>query len=413
MHISVPMVYVLFGSTGDLAQKKIVPALLALFSDGRVNKDFLIIAFSRRKWTDQEYRNFIKPALESNKSIPVKVLEDFLAHITYTEGTFEDKEAFNKIKEKITEFSNSGDLKDQEMQVIYHLAVRPDAYAVVSGNIGSTGLDFKKNKNIKAKLLIEKPFGHDAKTAAVLEAKLDKCFNDEQIFRIDHYLAKLGLQDLIATRKADHALESTLNNTYVESIIVRMHEKIDIEGRGEFYDTVGALRDTGQNHVLEMLASFAMDLDTPVHVNRAEVLSALKLITPETASKHVTVGQYESYLKEKDVPTGSRTETYFKVITEIENERWKGVEVILESGKGMKEKRNEVEVNFKDSSKKVFDIEKGSKKDAYEILIEKAFINDEDYFVGKDEIEASWKFIDSIRNNLDKLELKIYKKGEI
>jgi glucose-6-phosphate 1-dehydrogenase len=415
MNTHPPLIFVLFGATGDLAQKKILPALLALFSDKLLPKDLSIIAFSRRSWTNKEYHDFIRPSLEVKKIYSQEIIEEFLQHVTYTRGTFDEQEAYMNLKEKINNLiKNSKNILPA--QVLYHLAVQPEFYELIAEKLAEIHLQYTSQENISSKLLVEKPFGHNKESAQKLENHLEQYFAEQQIFRIDHYLAKQGLLDLLNTRKSNKDLESRLNSKYVASIHVKFLEKIGIEGRGEFYDSTGALKDVGQNHVLEMLATLAMDLpngndkNNSIQDTRAAVLQDLKKVLPKTINQINVMGQYKEYSEETDVSAGSRTETYFKITTEILSERWKDVPVTLEGGKHMSEKRSEVEIIFKDNSRIIFNIEKSEDKprDAYEILILKALESDKDYFAGIEEIIASWEFIDSVIENKDKIKLEMY-----
>ncbi|MBX4198120.1 hypothetical protein KW782_02175 [Candidatus Parcubacteria bacterium] len=396
-----PITFVLFGATGDLAQKKIVPALLGLFKAGIMPQGSRIIAFSRRPWTDDDYRHFIAPSLESVRDISEQDKKIFLSTLYYVQGTFDDKAAYERLKSTIN-----------NTQVLFHLAIQPEFYEIVFTQLGQLGVVKQDSK-----ILIEKPFGSNIETALQLEKVLQNYFHEDQMYRIDHYLAKDGLWNIIETRKQDEALESRLNARFVQSVEVRLFEKIDIQGRGEFYETIGALRDVGQNHVLEMLAVSAMDLpETIISMPQARA-DALKNLKP---GKLLMRGQYEGYRHEQDVKPESQTETYFKIETEHHNKRWLGVPFIIEGGKALDEKKAEVVISFKNGNEKVFNIDDGKRLvprslsgvgDAYEILIEKALEGDKNYFVSIDEIIASWKFIDEVLKNVSTVPLTFYKKG--
>lgn len=372
-----------------------MPALMHLYTSGKLSQSSTFVAFSRREWQDSDYHTFIKPSLEKSQA-DLHVVGQFLKRVIYVKGTFDESASYTKLKEII-----------KEKEALYHLAIQPEFYETVFNELGKAGLHHEQ-----AKIIIEKPFGHDHTSAKKLEKTLGKYFTEEQTYRIDHYLGKQGLIDLIEERKKDTELENMLNAEHIGRIEATMFEDIDIKGRGEFYERIGALRDVGQNHVLEMLAAVVMEIPKSVEEGpqaRAEVLHKLKKLTAER--KHqIERAQYEEYRSEQDVQLQSDAETYFKVQTEIESYRWAGVEIVLQAGKAMPKKVSNVIITFKDGNQKTFEIRDGA-RDAYEILIEKAILGDKVFFVSIDEVLASWEFIDSVRAQFENIELKFYKKG--
>ncbi len=374
--------YVLFGATGDLALKKIIPSLMALYRDKKLPPDFLFVAFSRRAWTDADYHSFILPILQSKKFSP-EIIFEFLKHTVYVQGVFNEPIGYKKIQEKIVEFF---DMTLEEIDVLYHLAVQPEFFEVITHNIN----------NPAGKVLIEKPFGNDTSSAQILENKLEALFAENNIFRIDHYLAKPGLQALINERLTNSSFEERLNNKHVSQIKISLSETIGIEDRGEFYDSVGALRDVGQNHCMAMLATVTMDISQNFQHARAKVLHSLIF-----DKNSVKLEQYPGYKKEHGVKSDSTTETYFYLEAEIMNSRWENVPVIIEAGKMMKEKKSEIAITFQDGSLKIFNLDTMGdiSHDAYEVLIAKAQDGDKNYFAGIEEIIASWRFFDEIIKN--------------
>lgn len=400
--------YVVFGATGDLAQRKIMPALCALYGDeygeGILPADMQIIAFSRRPWSDDEYRNFITPALSkfSEQRFSMEQIEKFLAHVVYVQGMFDDSSGFKKILEMI-----SG------RRAFFHLAIQPEFYTAVIMQLQGVGLT--------GNILIEKPFGHDAKSAEELETLLEASFpNDsegEHIFHIDHYLGKKGLEEFIHERETNHSFENRLNNKNVESIEVHFFETIDIAGRGEFYDAVGALRDVGQNHVLTMLATTLMDVEedgtSHAEVRAGARTQVLRALAP---TARVVLGQYEGYRNEPGVAENSKTETYFEIETSCTLARWSGVKITLAGGKALLEKRSDIVITFTDGTQKIVDIDapkiNASKNpDAYETIIRAALASDQAYFQSFAEVRAAWDFIDSILTVRDRHELHSYEKN--
>lgn len=384
-----PLSFVLFGATGDLAQRKIVPALLNLYTHQKLPQEFTLLAFSRRPWSDEDYRTFITPSLQ-NKNIPQETIESFLKHIVYVEGTFDTQESYTRLKNKI-----------YFPQIIYHLAVQPEFYKHIIEGIG-------KEKN-NGRIIIEKPFGKDTPSAARLAEVLHQYFSQDQIYLIDHYLAKPGA---LALENSREYLDTSKS---IESVRVRILESIDIAGRGEFYDTIGALRDVGQNHALEMAAL----IGTSSSHSREEFLENIKPLSISDLQENVTFGQYEGYTQEKDVAPDSTTETYFEIGFEVDDTKWKDVKFIIEGGKALGKKVSEIIITYKDKTQKIINLEEPveqpneniSLRDAYEVLIEEVIREDKHHFVSINEVQAAWKFITPILEHKEKVPLKIYKKG--
>ncbi len=379
-----PLTFVLFGATGDLSQRKILPALFKLYEKGFFPTGSNIIAFSRREWSDEQYRAFVEPIF---KGVDTEKVKDFLNIIQYVSGTFESLDGYTKLKGKIT---NS--------HLIVHMAIKPDAHTQVIQGLSNAG--------IKGKLLIEKPFGHDSVSALKLEEELEKYVECKNIYRIDHYLGKKGLDEVLRKRKEDEKFLLSLDKEYMDSIRFRLVESLDIEGRGEFYDTVGAMLDVGQNHVLSMVSSFFVDAAASKNIcgARAEVLKQMNLISTDR-------GQYSGYVDEKNVGENSQTETYFKVELNYEQEKWNGVHIVLEGGKALVEKRSDITIRYKDGSEYVFDIERPKKPDAYEVVLQAAIEGDISRFVCTDEMMASWRLTDEIKTKMKEVDLKVYEKG--
>lgn len=391
-----PFIFTLFGSTGDLTQKKVMPALYKLFREGRLASSFYVVAFSRRSWSDEEYRKFIKPYLEQHASAK---LEEFLTHIIYAEGHFQDAASFATLTALIHK-------KEQEIgtaEKLFYLAVQPEFYNDIVTNLAATNII----SSPQSKILVEKPFGHDEASARVLEATFEKYITAQQLLRIDHYLAKEGLRMLSASKQHDANLQQKLNAQHVQKISVRVFEKIGIEGRGDFYEKVGALMDVGQNHMMEMLATFLASPDTQDFPHaRAKALQSLSLVGKPL------FGQYEGYLNEPEVLPESQVETYFTLELASSLPEWKGVPIIMEAGKAMAEKRADIVVLFKDGSEMVFDIQHApSGRDAYEFIIEEAINGQHDYFVSFEEVVVAWHILEPILKNRATLEVKKYTQG--
>ncbi len=381
-----PLTFVLFGATGDLAQRKIIPALFELYKKQSIPTGSQILVFSRRLWTDQEYMDFIKQSVVVSDS-DMSIYTDFLNSMQYISGTFDSVDGYAKLKQIIT-----------HQHIIVHLAVPPNAHIPIIKNLHTVG--------IKGKILIEKPFGHNLESAKQLESELEKYVEYKNIYRIDHYLGKKGLDQMLIQKSADTSLVLKLHKDNISSIHFRLIESIDIQGRGGFYDTVGAFLDVGQNHVLSMVSSFFVENIRIRNVcgARAQVLNSLEVITTHR-------GQYRGYVDEQSVQPQSQTETYFKIELMYTHKDWAGIPLFLESGKALKEKKSDIVIRFKDDSVYVFDIEQPKKPDAYEVVLGAAIVGDDSRFVCIDEMMESWRLADEIRERMKKTDLCIYDKG--
>jgi len=378
--------YVLFGATGNLAQIKIMPALCILFQKKIVDSDLEIIAFGRRDWGDNEYREFIKPSLSKFDS---GVVEGFLQRVYFVRGSFEEQESFENLKSKI------GNTK-----AYFHLSVRPEDYPCIIKNLGQSGLN--------GKIIVEKPFGKSFETAESLENLIENYFEETDILRVDHYLGKIGLGEIINKRKTDQEFELKLNNEHVSRIVCRLREVIDIQGRGEFYDKVGAFIDVGQNHSFEIIATLLLNLDQDQNMARTEVIESLEFMP-----RSLIRAQYEGYKDEKGVSPDSTTETYFRLALQSNLPQFTGIEIIIEAGKALEigERREELEINYNSGEKFIFNIDIPKHYNAYETVIESALTGNTSVFVGKAEILALWRLADEIRDNMNNTPLVLYKMG--
>ncbi len=465
-----PTIFVIFGITGDLAGRKLLPALLSLYSKKMLPERFIIIGFSRRQFTREDFRDLIRGRLNIRPGeFKEEDVKHFLDHITYEQGMFNEPLAYNRLAERIKSIDERW---GQCTNKLFHLSVPPHLYEGILNNLAASKLTEACADGIGwTRVLIEKPFGNDIETARSLDKLLSRLFKEEQIFRIDHYLAKESLQNILAFRGANMMFETVWNKECVDKIHIKLFEKLGVEDRGTFYDKIGALRDVGQNHILQMLALIAMERPksyTPedVRKERAALLESLKAIMPKDITKYVVRGQYDGYINETGVAGDSQTETYFRIEARLNSARWKKIPFFLEAGKAMAEAKTEIDVYFKAKSKKqkmsffgpdvnysgiegqnvmTFRIQpdEGIKirffvktpgyefktepkilkfkysdvpsfsvmPNDYERLIHDAFVGDQTLFASTDEIMASWKFITPIVENLNKVQLKKYEKG--
>jgi glucose-6-phosphate 1-dehydrogenase len=460
-----PAVVVIFGATGDLCIRKLIPSFFSLYKKGMLPENFRIIAFSRRPMTDQAYHSFIQEE-PRRRNLPVirdPEFKKFLKIVSYQEGLFDDPQSYRNLKKKLVSMDKG--VFRRCSNKLFYLAVPPDLYQPILKNLSYYGLTIAcSDGDGWTRILIEKPFGRDDTTAKKLDLMLGKLFREEQIFRIDHYLAKETLQNILMFRFSNVLFEPIWNSRFIDRVEMKIHEKIDVEGRGAFYDNVGALRDVGQNHMLRMLALIAMEnprslAPDAIRLERFKVMKALQPIKGKDVRKFTARGQYRGYRDEPDVAKNSSTETWFRIKARINNKRWKGVPFYLESGKAMKESKAEIRVYLKESSsylcphdatcnfqnvitfniqpeegisvrfwaKKpglVTDLEprelsfyynehaaKQKTVDAYERVLFDCIKGDQSFFTSTDEVLASWKFVTPIIEAWKKEKIHEYAKG--
>src|SRR3990167_9756861 len=327
---NIPTVLVIFGATGDLMTKKITPALYNLFLKGKLPKLFRIVGVARRPLSRDEFRTHITRILEKNETFKIqkRLTEEFLNYFYYHQGTFDKEKDYASLAKELGRVDDEWKVCSNKL---FYLSVPPHYYEVIFRHLASSGLTIPCGPDEGwTRVLVEKPFGKDLKTAERLDKLLSQLFKEEQIYRIDHYLAKEMLQNILTFRFANNLLEPSWNNKYVERIDIRLREKIGVEERGAFYDGLGALIDVGQNHLLQMLAFVTMDRPTHfnadcIRTNRAALLSTLEIPTIEEVKYHTFRGQYAGYLNVNWVSIKSQRETYFKVRAFLNNPRWRSV----------------------------------------------------------------------------------------
>jgi len=461
-----PTIFVIFGATGDLASQKILPALFRLHKKKLLPPLFQIVGFARREFTTTEFRKQVSQLKAFKPYARDKDLNSFLTLLTYTPGLFHEKTGYETIATLLG-------AKDKEWKTcankLFYLSVSPDHYTTIFSHLKHSGLTIPCSPEEGwTRVVVEKPFGKDAKTAESLDLLLGKLFKEEQIYRIDHYLGKETVQNILAFRFSNSMFEPAWNKNYIDTISVKLWEKDGIGSRGEFYDATGALRDVGQNHLLQLLALFTMDnpgtMDAKkIHRKRTEVIQSLTPFGVKDVARYTVRGQYEGYKKEKTISSRSLTETYFRLEASINTPRWKGVKMHLEGGKKMGQSMAEVTITFKSPSpclfpaigntthyqnvlsyqiqpeEKIsvslwakrpgtdmvveerdltFDYKRaypqGTFIDPYDRLLQDVIEGNQTLFVSTEEIKASWNFIDPITQGWKKnaTPLIIYKPGK-
>ncbi|MEK7575349.1 MAG: glucose-6-phosphate dehydrogenase [Patescibacteria group bacterium] len=354
MHTKNPTTIVVFGATGDLFRKKIAPALINLYVSGQLPNFFRVVAFTRRPWSDGEFRNFLKEILDAEMPLVSPEVKKVLLDNTYhVSGEFELFSSYEKVAELLSRIDTEAGVCSNKL---FYVSTPPAFYETILKHVSDSGLAIPcalaktADEAGWTRILIEKPFGSNLDSALKLDKMLGKLFTESQIFRIDHYLAKETVQNILSFRFANALFEPVWNNKYIDRVEIKLLEKSGVGTRGASYEAVGALRDVGQNHVLQLLALSAME--NPVSSSaqalrkkRAEALTKFKLATGKNAL--VVRAQYDEYRNENGVSKDSETETYFKVQLTLNNHRFRGVPFIIESGKGLVESKVEIVVYFK------------------------------------------------------------------
>lgn len=346
-----PTSIVVFGATGDLSRKKLIPSLFDLYQKGFLPVAFKIIGVSRKELSHEEYQEIVKTILsEKGRVSDTKKLEEFSSHFLYVQGLFDSKEGYKRLVHALAKEDVAFGACANKL---FYLAVPPLHYKTIFENLAESELTVAcSDETGWTRILVEKPFGNDIATAQELDQILGKLFNEKQIFRIDHYLAKEVLQDILMFRFSNLLFEPIWNKNYIERVEIKLLEQGDTDTRASFYDSVGALRDVGQNHILQMLAFVAME--DPVELEparirdaRANVLQSLRPLTPQLLDEACVRGQYKGYQDLPATAPQSQTETYFRMNVFIDNDRWQGIPFRLESGKALREDRTEIKIYFK------------------------------------------------------------------
>jgi glucose-6-phosphate 1-dehydrogenase len=350
--LEMPTAIVLLGATGDLAQKKLLPALMDLYAQNVLPEHFHVIAFSKAEHSTESYRDFAREQIQMRSLHDEHALERFLSTIEYVQGMFDDSSAYSRMKEALDQYDLSIGMCTSKL---FYLAVPPTYYEAIFERLAEVRLEQPCLVGEGwTRILVEKPFGNDLTHARHLDRKLAELFREEQIYRIDHYLAKDALQNILSFRFSNTLFAHTWDKRYIEAVYIKVFEKFDVSTRGPFFDGVGALRDVGQNHMLQMLALIAMEhpdslTSEALREKRTEVLRALRIPGPIELDTHIVKGQYEGYHDVPGVEHDSTTETYFALKTYVDTDRFRGVPFYLEHGKAMENSKVEIAVRFRSS----------------------------------------------------------------
>ncbi len=356
--IAGPCSLVIFGVTGDLAQKKLLPAVYDLANRGLLPPSFGLTGFARRDWTNEHFIEFVKTAVKARCRTPFKesTWENLAKGIRFVQGTFDDPAAFERLSNTVQELDRD---RGTQGNHAFYMSVPPRAFPLVSKQLAASGLS-RSSEGAWRRVIIEKPFGHDLQSAKELDRVVSEVFDPSSVFRIDHYLGKETVQNILALRFANEMYEPIWNSNYVDHVQITMAEDIGIGGRAGYYDGIGAARDIIQNHLLQLMALTAME--EPVSFSaqdltaeKTKVLSAIRL--PKDLRANTARGQYArgwqgshevvGYLDEKGIDKSSTTETYAAIRLDVDTRRWAGVPFYLRTGKRLGKRVTEIAVVFK------------------------------------------------------------------
>ncbi|MDP9034055.1 MAG: glucose-6-phosphate dehydrogenase [Myxococcota bacterium] len=357
-----PCVFVVFGASGDLTRRKLLPALYNLALSRLLPAGMSIVGFALTESTDDEFRRAMHEALgefSRRKPIDETVWQDFASRLHYVRGKFEDPASFALLRNKLEELDRTnGTLGNR----VYYLAVPPSTFRQVIDGLADAGLVSPASDGKYSRIIIEKPFGRDLASAEALNTDLHRVFDEKQIFRIDHYLGKETVQNLVALRFGNAIFEPLWNRNHIDHLQITVAEEIGVEGRGKFYEEAGAMRDIVQNHLLQLLMVTAMEPPVSftadeVRDEKVKVLRALKPIRGEDVAKLTVRGQYgpgnflgrpvPGYREELNVAPDSKVETFVAMRIEIDNWRFAGVPIYVRAGKRLGKHITEISVHFK------------------------------------------------------------------
>ena len=442
-----------FGATGDLASRKLYPALFRLFQKGYIRNHFAVIGTARREWTNEHFREVVVKSIQSLTE-DVNQAEEFASHFYYQAHNVTDTHHYVVLKELSETLDQQYGIEGNR---IFYLAMAPSFFGTITQHLKDEALLTENGYN---RLIIEKPFGKDYESAQILNEQLRHSFDENQIYRIDHYLGKEMIQNITAVRFANRVFETMWNRNHIDNVQITLAEQVGVEERGGYYETSGALRDMVQNHILQILALVAMEPPQSfeeVRQNKINVLEQLRHYSPEEVAKNFVRGQYgpsldgnlPGYRQDQNVSDDSNMETYVAGKVFIDNERWKDVPFYVRTGKSLDSKTTVIDVVFKEADsplfenetkgkcpsnrisihitpkegfcfvinskavgnsyglqtshlEKIFDKNFGlSSPEAYERLILDCMEGDMTNFTHWEEVAASWEFVDRIRQAWD------------
>jgi glucose-6-phosphate 1-dehydrogenase len=439
-----PTTLVIFGASGDLTSRKLIPALYSLFAKGRLPKGTRIVGVARTKFTDQAWRDELTKSTQrfSGKEFDAAKWQSFAANVFYQPGDIDKLDDFKALAKKLDEIEGN-----QATTRLYYLATAPALYAMAIGHLGAAGLA-DESRGVR-RIIVEKPFGTDLKSAQELNRATHEVFAEKQVYRIDHYLGKETVQNILVFRFANSIFEPLWNRRYIDHVQITVAEEVDVGRRAGYYDHSGVLRDMFQNHLLQLAMIVAMEAPARYSSEfvRDEKLKVLRTIKPMSGADfaHNTIrGQYEGYREAEGVAPDSQTATFAALKLHIDNWRWQGVPFYLRSGKAMSCRTSQIVIQFRpppimmfnenartqhEPNKLIIQIQPdegiqlhfqtkvpdagmklstanldfrfareftGSMPDAYQRLLLDAMNGDASLFSRSDEVETAWGIIDPI-----------------
>ena len=355
---------VIFGASGDLTHRKLIPALYNLYKIGRLSENFSVLGVARSELNDETFREKMREALIHNEETTPDTLDAFCSHLYYQSVNTSDAQDYGKLVPRLDELH---DKYKTCGNTLYYMSTPPSLYGVIPECLAAHGLNTEEYG--WKRIIVEKPFGYDEKTAQALDVQIHRFFEEHQIYRIDHYLGKETVQNLLVLRFSNGWFEPLWNRNFIDYVEITGAESIGVEERGGYYDGSGAMRDMFQNHLLQVLAMVAMEPPAIINANSmrdevAKVMHSLRPLTAEDMEHNLVLGQYTAaeingkmengYLEEKGVPADSRTETYIALRCEIENWRWAGVPFYVRTGKRLPARVTEIVIHFKTTPHPVF-----------------------------------------------------------
>ncbi len=454
-----PCAIVIFGASGDLTHRKLIPALFDLFQAGLLSKQFAVIGFSRSPLSDDDFRRTAREGLEhytSSSHFSEPAWERFRACLHYLSGQFDEPASYQTLRERLQNIDTAHGTQGNR---IFYLATPPELFKIITAQLGDCGLNQLRDEWGFTRLVIEKPFGVDVDSARELNSSVQSVFRESQVYRIDHYLGKETVQNILAFRLANGIFEPIWNRNFIDHVQLTVAETVGVERRGGYYDEIGAFRDVVENHMLQLLSIVAMEppvvFDSePVRDEKLKVLKALRRIPPEQTGEFTLRGQYTagkvdsipvaSYRGEEKVAPDSWTETFVVMRLQIDNWRWAGTPFYVRHGKRLPKRATEIAIQFKRAPQMFFPGEErleanvlamriqpdegislrfgakipgptmqlqevdmnfqygssfgeNAQTDAYERLLLDAMLGDRTLFTRADEVEQAWAWAEDIQ----------------
>ena len=359
---------VIFGAAGDLAKRKLLPALYRLAYDRRLPASFAIVGNSRTPMSDEEYRERMHDAVKQfseDGAFDEDLWKRFAANLHYVAGDVKDPQLYLALKEKVNAIGQAN--------VLFYLSTQPSYYAVIVDGIGHSHLAAAP-EGAWRRLIVEKPFGHDLGSAKELNSRIHAVFREEDTYRIDHYLGKETVQNILALRFGNGIFEPLWNRRYVNHVQITAAESIGVEGRGGYYQEAGALRDMIQNHLLQVMATVAMEPSAvfepdAVRDERAKLLRSIKIMRPDEVDQYAVAGQYKGFRQEPGVNPDAQTDTYAAGTFFVDNWRWAGVPFFIRSGKKLPKRVTDIAIQFNQAPLALFGSGDGEQKARPNLLI--------------------------------------------